>query len=108
MGGSALAVAGSLLTTTPAQATSAAAAAPAAHAPEDQAPVHLIIDTDIFSDVDDTGALAIANAAQDGGKVDLLGVMVDTPSKWGAPASRCHRHLLRPRQHPHRHPQAQR
>lgn len=51
------------------------------------APVHLIIDTDIYSDVDDTGALAIANAAQDNGKADLLGVMVDTPSKWGAPAA---------------------
>lgn len=85
-GASALAVAGSLLATTPAQAMPAAAAAPPAQAPKDQAPVHLIIDTDIFSDVDDTGALAIANAAQDDGKVDLLGVMVDTPSKWGAPA----------------------
>ena len=86
-GGSVLAVAvGSLLATTPAQATSAPAAVPAAQAPKDRAPVHLIIDTDISDDCDDTGALAIANAAQDDGKVDLLGVMVDTPSKWGAPA----------------------
>jgi hypothetical protein len=48
--------------------------------PPNSAPVHLIIDTDLFSDTDDAGALAIANAAQDNGKVDLLGVMVDTPS----------------------------
>lgn len=56
------------------------------HQTPSSAPVHLIIDTDIFSDTDDAGALAIANAAQDNGRVDLLGVMVDTPSKWGAPA----------------------
>lgn len=64
----------------------AAQAAPAQHSQQGAAPVHLIIDTDIYSDVDDAGALAIANASQDNGKVDLLGVMVDTPSKWGAPA----------------------
>lgn len=85
-GGSVLAVAvGSLFATVPAQAASAAAV-PAAQAPKDRAPVHLIIDTDISDDCDDTGALAIANASQDDGKVDLLGIMVDTPSKWGAPA----------------------
>lgn len=49
--------------------------------------VHLIVDTDIYSDVDDTGALAIANAAQQRGDARLLGVMVDTPSRWGAPAA---------------------
>ena len=86
-GGSVLAVAvGSLLATTPAQATPATAPVPAAQSPKDRAPVHLIIDTDISDDCDDTGALAIANAAQDDGKADLLGIMVDTPSEWGAPA----------------------
>jgi hypothetical protein len=49
-------------------------------------PVPLIIDTDIFTNADDVGALAAANALQDNGKVNLLGVMVDTPSRWGAPA----------------------
>jgi hypothetical protein len=62
-------------------ATSAQAAPRARHAP-----VHLILDTDISTDVDDVGALALANASQDNGKVDLLAVMVDTASKWGAPA----------------------
>ncbi len=65
--------------------TAEATPAPSGHA-GGGAPVNLIIDTDIFSDCDDTGALAIANAAHDNGKVNLLGVMVDTPSKWGAPA----------------------
>lgn len=51
------------------------------------APARLIVDTDIFGDVDDTGALAVANASIDNGKADLIGVMVDTPSKWGAPAA---------------------
>jgi hypothetical protein len=59
---------------------SAAAPAPAAGA------TPLIIDTDAFSDADDAGALAVANVLQDQGAVRLLGVMVDTPSRWGAPA----------------------
>ncbi|MQA81377.1 MAG: nucleoside hydrolase [Streptosporangiales bacterium] len=49
-------------------------------------PARLIIDTDIFSDVDDAGALAVAHALADAGQVKLLAVMVDTPSRWGAPA----------------------
>lgn len=49
-------------------------------------PVRLIIDTDIFTDVDDVGALAVANALYDQGVVQLLGVMVDTRSRWGAGA----------------------
>lgn len=67
-------------------ATAHAAPSHAHHARAGDGRVHMIIDTDIYSDVDDVGALAIANAAQDDGKVDLLGVMVDTPSIWGAPA----------------------
>lgn len=49
-------------------------------------PVPLIIDTDFSSDVDDVGALAIANALVDNGEARLLAVMVNTPSRWGAPA----------------------
>jgi hypothetical protein len=64
----------------------AAAVPGVAYAAPGNSPVRLIIDTDIYSDVDDAGALAIANAAQDNGKAKLLAVMVDTPSKWGAPA----------------------
>nr|WP_198151573.1 nucleoside hydrolase [Kibdelosporangium sp. MJ126-NF4] len=47
----------------------------------------LIIDTDMFADVDDAGALAIANAAHQAGDVRLLAVVVNTPSRWGAPAA---------------------
>lgn len=50
-------------------------------------PVRLIIDTDISGDVDDVGALAIANALVDKGEASLLAVMVNTPSRWGAPAA---------------------
>lgn len=50
-------------------------------------PVSLIIDTDLSGDVDDVGALAIANALVDKGEAKLLAVMVNTPSRWGAPAA---------------------
>lgn len=43
----------------------------------------LIIDTDIFSAVDDVGALAIANVFHNAGDAEIVGVMVNTPSKWG-------------------------
>jgi inosine-uridine nucleoside N-ribohydrolase len=49
-------------------------------------PVRLIIDTDIFTNADDVGALAIANTLQDQGAVRLLGVIVSSPSRWGAGA----------------------
>jgi len=57
--------------------------APVAHA---ATPVNLIIDTDIECDVDDVGALALANALADNGEANILGVMVNTSSPWGAPA----------------------
>lgn len=81
----AVAAAALLVSTSAGVATAAPVSTARPHA-RPAALVHLIIDTDIFSDTDDAGALAIANAAQDNGKVKLLGVMVDTPSKWGAPA----------------------
>jgi len=43
----------------------------------------LIIDTDIFSAVDDVGALAIANVFHNTGGAEIVGVVVNTPSKWG-------------------------
>ena len=52
----------------------------------------LIIDTDIFSAVDDVGALTIANVFHNAGDVEILGVMVNTPSKWG-PLAVSVRHL---------------
>ncbi|HWD03344.1 MAG TPA: nucleoside hydrolase [Amycolatopsis sp.] len=65
--------------TTPAAPRTATPNASAAATP-------LIIDTDIYGSADDAGALAIANAMQDNGQVNILGVMVNYPSKWGAPA----------------------
>ena len=44
----------------------------------------IIIDTDVFSDVDDIGALAIANVLHNYGLADLRGVLVNTNSKYGA------------------------
>lgn len=56
----------------------------------------VIIDTDFFSDVDDVGALAIANVLHNCGICDLQGVMINTPSKYGALAASVR---LSPREH---------
>jgi hypothetical protein len=58
---------------------------PAPRAPTG-APVPLIVDTDLFSDADDAGTLAVAHALQDQAEVRLLAVMVNSRSRWGAPA----------------------
>ncbi|KAI2619269.1 nucleoside hydrolase [Hypoxylon sp. NC1633] len=44
----------------------------------------ILIDTDIFSDVDDVGSLAIANLLHNCGLADLRGVLVNTHSNYGA------------------------
>ncbi|KAI0882123.1 nucleoside hydrolase [Annulohypoxylon maeteangense] len=44
----------------------------------------IIIDTDIFSDVDDVGSLTVANALHNYGLADLRGVAINTGSKYGA------------------------
>ncbi|KAI1392802.1 nucleoside hydrolase [Hypoxylon trugodes] len=44
----------------------------------------IVIDTDIFSDVDDVGALAVANVLHNYGLADLRGVAVNTNSSYGA------------------------
>lgn len=85
-----LAVAGAatLALVAPAASAAAVSGGPAESGAADHRsePVRLIVDTDIFSDVDDAGALAMAHALADAGQVRLLAVMVDTPSRWGAPA----------------------
>lgn len=43
----------------------------------------IIIDTDIFGDVDDVGALAIANILHNCGLADLRGIAVNTNSRYG-------------------------
>lgn len=47
----------------------------------------VIIDTDLFSDVDDVGSLAVANVLHKCGVVDMAGVAINTPSKYGALAA---------------------
>ncbi|KAL7624640.1 hypothetical protein AAE478_006209 [Parahypoxylon ruwenzoriense] len=47
----------------------------------------IIIDTDIFSDVDDIGSLAVANVLHNCGLADLRGVAINTNSKYGALAA---------------------
>jgi inosine-uridine nucleoside N-ribohydrolase len=50
-------------------------------------PKPIIIDTDMFSDVDDIGALAVANALHNCGKADLQAVIINTPSEYGSLAA---------------------
>lgn len=47
----------------------------------------MIIETDLFSDVDDVGALALAFHHALKGDVDLLSIGVNTPSEWGPQAA---------------------
>lgn len=47
----------------------------------------VIIDTDIFGDVDDIGALTVANVLHNCGLADVKGIAIDTPSKYGALAA---------------------
>ena len=50
-------------------------------------PKPIIIDTDIFSDVDDIGALAVANTLHNCGTVDLKAVIINTDSEYGSLAA---------------------
>lgn len=50
-------------------------------------PKPLVIDTDILSDVDDIGAIAVANTLHNCGMVDLQAVIINTPSQYGALAA---------------------
>lgn len=47
-------------------------------------PVKIIYDTDIDLDVDDVGALAVLHALADNGEAELLGVIVNAPTPYGA------------------------
>lgn len=60
-----------------------AAPAPAAHAAER---VRVIFDTDIEFDVDDAGAVAVLHALADNGEAEILAMMVNSDTQWGAPA----------------------
>lgn len=50
--------------------------------------VPIIIETDMFCDVDDMGALAVAHVLADEGRARLLCVCVNTPSRFGVGAVR--------------------
>ena len=47
----------------------------------------IIIDTDIMSDVDDVGSLAVANVLHNCGLADLRGVVINTHSRYGSLAA---------------------
>jgi inosine-uridine nucleoside N-ribohydrolase len=47
----------------------------------------LVIDTDILGDVDDVGAIAIANAMADNGETELLAIVANTHSRYSAPCA---------------------
>ena len=47
----------------------------------------ILIDTDIMSDVDDVGAITIANVLNNCGLADLLGIAINTHSKYGSLAA---------------------
>ena len=49
------------------------------------APVRLIFDTDMDSDCDDVGALAMLHALADAGEVELIATMVSSTNPWSAP-----------------------
>ena len=50
-------------------------------------PSPILIDTDIMSDVDDVGAITIANVLNNCGLADLLGISINTHSKYGSLAA---------------------
>lgn len=55
-----------------------------AQSPDRNQPVKIIYDTDIDLDVDDVGALALLHALEDNGEAEILGVIVNAPTPYGA------------------------
>jgi hypothetical protein len=49
------------------------------------APISVIFDTDMYSDIDDMLALAMLHTLEDRGEIRLLAVTVGTEAKWTAP-----------------------
>lgn len=62
----------------------AACMASVCHAADVKAPINVIFDTDIYSDIDDMLALAMLHTLQDRGEVRLLAVTVGTEAAWTA------------------------
>jgi len=53
------------------------------------APVHVIFDTDMANDCDDTGALAVLHALADKGEADILAIVTNRKDPSGASAAAC-------------------
>lgn len=51
-------------------------------------PVPILIETDLCDDVDDAGALAVAHALADDGRVEILGIGINTSGHWSHSAAR--------------------
>ena len=52
---------------------------------QQKSPTLIILDTDISSDVDDVGAVAVLHALADQGKAKILAMMVSSGDPWSAP-----------------------
>ena len=50
-----------------------------------KAPVKILFDTDMQSDVDDIGAMAVLHALADRGEIEILGTMVSVKYPWSVP-----------------------
>jgi pyrimidine-specific ribonucleoside hydrolase len=50
-----------------------------------RAPVTIILDTDMDTDCDDMGALAVLHALADKGEATIAAIICDVPTKWGIP-----------------------
>lgn len=48
-------------------------------------PIPIIFDTDMDTDCDDVGALAMLHALADSGEAEILGVVCNAPTPWAAP-----------------------
>ena len=67
------------------QAGAALAEAPSIHnSGPPEAPINVIFDTDMWSDIDDAMALAMLHALQDRREINLLAVTISTSEKWCA------------------------
>ncbi|HTU25526.1 MAG TPA: nucleoside hydrolase [Pirellulales bacterium] len=58
---------------------------PATRAADQNAPVQVILDTDLSSDVDDVGAVAVLHALADAGQAEILGIGVCVNDAFSAP-----------------------
>jgi len=58
---------------------------PATPSPSTQSPAHIILDTDMDSDCDDAGALALLHVLADRGEAKILAVAASSLYRWSVP-----------------------